>query len=272
LKKILITGATGFIGGHLLKKLVNTDNEIIVTGRNHKRLDLLSKNLDSIKVLPGDLSDSNFVKKILSSEYDEIYHLAGYKFVNLSEKNVLESINSNLISTIRILENISRCNSNVKLSLVSSDKTAQVKGVYSATKFLNEKLVEEFKKFIPEVYNLKLSNVFCSPGSVGEIWKTNILKNEPIKVSDYSSTRFFSNVDDVINSLINPNINLKIKSLEMKTLIKAIISKYNKNYKINMIQLTGLGPYENLHEFNKNANYSSADYTKYSLEETINLI
>ena len=272
MKKILITGATGFIGGHLLKELVNTDNEIIVTGRNHKRLDLLSKNLDTIKVLYGDLSNSNFVKKIFSSEYDEIFHLAGYKYVNLSEKNVLESINSNLISTIRILENIRRCNSNVKLSLVSSDKTAQVKGVYSATKFLSEKLVEEYKKFIPEVYNLKLSNIFCSPGSVGEIWKKSIIQNKPITVSDYSSTRFFSNVDDVISSLINPNVKLKIKSLEMKTLIKAIISKYNKNYDLNKIQIIGLGVYENLHEFNENGNCSSADFIKYSLEETISLI
>lgn len=272
MKKILITGATGFIGNNLLKKLVNKENIITITGRDYKRLNSLSKDLDLIKVFQGDLSNSNFAKKILSSKYDEIYHLAGYKFVNLSEKNVLESVNSNLISTIRLLENISICNSNVKLSLVSSDKTAKVRGVYSATKFLNEKLVEEFKNFIPKIYNLKLSNVFCSPGSVGEIWKKNIINNEPIKVSDYSSTRFFSNVDDVVNSLINPNIELKFKSLEMKTLIKAIILKYNKNYDINKVEIIGLGAYENLHEFNENVNCTSDNFIKYSLDQTISLI
>lgn len=272
MKKILITGATGFIGSALIDHLIKEEAHITIIGRNPKKLEEINNKHKNIEHKLADLSVVSEIDFMFSEIYNEIYHLAGYKYVNESEKNVLESINSNLVGTINLLLTQKEKNNQVIIKLVSSDKTSQVKGVYSATKFLNDKLVSEFKKHIPNIYNLKLSNVFQSPGSIGDIWKNLIIKNESIGVSDLSSTRFFSTVQDVIKSLINPNLNLKIKSVEMKTLIEALIIKYNHNYERKKIRIIGLKDYENLHEYNERLKSFSNDYSRYTLEELILLL
>ena len=104
MKKILITGSTGFIGKELLKKIIKEKNEITITGRNILKLKKLQKTYGSVYIAPGDLSNINEANDILDKSFDEIYHLAGYKFVNFSEVNVLESINSNLITTKNIFQ------------------------------------------------------------------------------------------------------------------------------------------------------------------------
>ena len=272
MKKILVTGATGFIGSALVDQLIKEDAQITIIGRDLKKLEEINNKYRKIEPKLADLSVASEIDFLFSESYNEIYHLAGYKYVNESEKNVLESINSNLVATINLLLSQKEKRNKVTIKLVSSDKTSQVKGVYSATKFLNDKLVSEFKKHIPNIYNLKLSNVFQSPGSIGEIWKNLIIKNEPIAVSDSSSTRFFSTVNDVVKSLINPDLNLKIKSVEMKTLIEALIFKYNHNYERKKISVTGLKEHENLHEYNDRLKSFSNDYSRYTLEELILLL
>ena len=267
-----MTGATGFLGNELLKQINHDHFKVTVCGRNTNKLENLSKTYKRIKVINGDLSNAEDFHKIFKKNFDHVYHLAGYKYVNLSETKVSESINANLITTLNLFQSCILNNIKAGISLVSSDKTANVKGVYSATKFLNDRLVSEYIDKGLEINILKLSNIFTSPGSVGEIWKENILKNQPIKVSNPKSTRFFSTKEDVINSLLNKNIKLKVKSLEMDVLIKSLIFKYNKSYNLNNIQLIGLKTYENLHEFSKNIKCSSEDYQKYSMQELFNYV
>ena len=149
MKKILITGATGFIGSALIDHLIKEEAHITIIGRNPKKLEEINNKHKNIEHKLADLSVVSEIDFMFSEIYNEIYHLAGYKYVNESEKNVLESINSNLVGTINLLLTQKEKNNQVIIKLVSSDKTSQVKGVYSATKFLNDKLVSEFKKHIP---------------------------------------------------------------------------------------------------------------------------
>ena len=272
MKKILITGSSGFIGKELLKEINKEQNEITITGRDIIKLEKLKKTYGLVNIVAGDLSNVNEANDILVNSFDEIYHLAGYKFVNFSEINVLESINSNLITTMNILQYLKENSPEASFNVVSSDKTNNVKGVYSATKFLNDALVKEHKKYLREIVNLKLSNIFKSPGSIGEIWKYQIINNETINVSNPNATRFFSTIDNVVASLLNNDVKLQMKSLEINDLIEATIIKYNKNYDRSKIILTGLNQHENLHEFNERLDSSSENYLKYSVDELVKII
>ena len=56
-KKILITGATGAIGGALVKKFVSLQGNVLATGTKSEKLESLKKEFPSIIILKFDISD-----------------------------------------------------------------------------------------------------------------------------------------------------------------------------------------------------------------------
>lgn len=96
-KSVLITGATGFIGYHLTKKLLTQNCNVIAIGRNFKLLNKLPKNKLLIKV-SGDLAKDDFLINLFSNyKIDVIFHLAA-KVHDRLEKDVKQYrlINVNL--------------------------------------------------------------------------------------------------------------------------------------------------------------------------------
>lgn len=83
--RILITGAEGFIGGHLARELSLLGHEVIL----HRLTD-------------GDLKDRDSLSKYSSIDY--IYHLAGMTFVPDSWTNTFSFFENNVISTLTVLE------------------------------------------------------------------------------------------------------------------------------------------------------------------------
>ena len=149
--KILITGATGFAGGYLLRYL--SDNygieNVHGTGRSHSKAAKLSDEGFTIKV--GDLVDPEFVNSQLTS-YDLIVHCAAkssvwgsydsfYKANVVATKNLLEVINSEhqliYISTANIYFNFQN-----RRSVFEDDILPDTfNNHYAATKYKTEQLV-----------------------------------------------------------------------------------------------------------------------------------
>ena len=111
-KKILITGATGGIGGALVKKFVSLDGNVLATGTNTEKLDVLKKDFPNINILKFDISDhtkiEEFVENVSSqlTGLDVLINNAGINMDNLSLRmNELEwkkVIDINLGSTFLI--------------------------------------------------------------------------------------------------------------------------------------------------------------------------
>lgn len=154
--KILITGATGFAGGYLLRYL--SDNygieNVHGTGRSHSKAAKLSDEGFTIKV--GDLVDPEFVNSQLTS-YDLIVHCAAkssvwgsydsfYKANVVATKNLLEVINSEhqliYISTANIYFNFQN-----RRSVFEDDILPDTfNNHYAATKYKAEQLVLAHQK------------------------------------------------------------------------------------------------------------------------------
>lgn len=103
MKKVLVCGAGGFIGGHLVNSLKNKGFYVI--GADLKENEY--GNCNSDEFILGDLRDHNFVSDIISSEIDEIYQLAadmggaGFVFTGDNDAEILH--NSALIN-LNVLE------------------------------------------------------------------------------------------------------------------------------------------------------------------------
>ena len=95
--KILITGASGFIGWELAKKLVAQGNELIAYGRR------IPENLthDHITWIKGDFSSLNEICKVMA-ECEEVYHLAGIAKMQLKRPKIFYDFNVGV--TERLLE------------------------------------------------------------------------------------------------------------------------------------------------------------------------
>ena len=108
--KILVTGGSGFIGSHLVKKLIKEGHEVAITTKydsiyeNIRLFDIWKK----IKVIECDLRYSSSIKKINDFNPKIIFHLAAYNDVKGSFSNYNDALETNVIGTSNLLENLKK--------------------------------------------------------------------------------------------------------------------------------------------------------------------
>jgi UDP-glucose 4-epimerase len=109
-KKVLVTGGAGYIGSHMVIKLIEAGYEPIVVDNfansSPKSLERVSQ-ITGKKVISYevDLRDADGIDEIFSNHaFDSVIHFAGLKAVGESKQQPLEYYDNNLISTITLLE------------------------------------------------------------------------------------------------------------------------------------------------------------------------
>ena len=135
-RKILITGGAGFIGSHLTKRLVKEGAKVSVVVKYNSVIDCprLIKVWDKINIIEADLRNTDSVAEMKKMDFDIAFHLAAYNHVGDSFKHVLENVNSNLISTINLL------NSGPKIKKIVHMGTSEIYGLQKKLPFdVNEK-------------------------------------------------------------------------------------------------------------------------------------
>ncbi len=105
--KALITGVTGFVGSHLAEYLLENQAQVEVFGTKRWRspLNNIAAILNKIKLIDCDLRDANSViAAIKNVRPDVIFHLAAQSFVPASYNAPADTIETNVLGTINLLE------------------------------------------------------------------------------------------------------------------------------------------------------------------------
>ena len=226
MKKVLVTGSSGFIGFHVVKKIL--DKKISVVGvDNHNnyysprikrfRLKILKDN-KKFKFYKLDISNKKKLIKLFKKERpNAVIHLAAQAGVRYSFENPGSYISSNIMGTHNILECMVECkiqklifasSSSVygnqkKLPITEKNPTNPL-NFYGLTKLTNEKQIKLFNKN----YNIDyiILRFFTAYGQIGRPdmfipkLKKNILKQ--IKVDLFNNgkhKRDFTFVEDISN-------------------------------------------------------------------------
>lgn len=252
----LVTGGSGFLGYPLVSYILKNGGKVRVISRDEGKLITLKEQYPSIEIYTGDIYDSFEVRQAMK-DVTGVFHLAASKHVGLAEKFVRENIKTNTIGSLNILEH-SLDHPTLKFVLsVSTDKAAQVAGVYGATKFLMERAIKQYEELNPAVLyrTVRYGNVLYSTGSVLCKWKDLISQGKQVIVTEPAATRFFWSVEDAIQLIVDCMENSTdstpycpiMKSMRIDDLLQAMIQKYANGQSISIKQI-GLQPGENMHE------------------------
>lgn len=128
-KKILITGVSGFVGSHLLDKIIEGKKEEALFGTyfSDRSIDNLGSNKGKIDLKKLDLRDEEAVTKLVSDiKPDYIYHLAAFTSAADSFSSPNMTVVNNISSQINLLESLKKNNLKQTKMLITS--SAEVYG------------------------------------------------------------------------------------------------------------------------------------------------
>lgn len=200
MENILVTGANGFIGSALVKKL-----------------ELNGNNVSQFTSNQGDVSEYDFIDNYTNHQIDHIFHLAAKTFVPNSWKSPKEFYKVSLMGTENILE---FCRTqNIPLTFISSylygnpatlpiSENSPIKpnNPYAHSKYLAEQLCEFYSEYYDvkvtivrpfNIYGKKQSDIFLIPHIINQI-----LNHNEIKVQNLEPKRDYLYLEDLIEGLI----------------------------------------------------------------------
>lgn len=280
-KTYLVTGGAGFLGQELIARLEAAGCTNIVTiSRNEGKLVALKEKFPFVKIIPGDIADPYCAEKAVQG-VDAIFHLAAFKHVGLAEQNVRECVLGNVTGTMNILELTRKYPIEFILG-ISTDKAAQVSGVYGASKLLHERLFTDYEKMNPgtKYRTVRYGNVLYSTGSVLCKWKDRLQNDEEVIITDPEATRFYWTVDQAIDLIFDCLDNAQdsqpyvpeMKSMAVGDLLEAMIRKYLPEGNTPKVKKIGLQPGENFHEVIVEGGPNSSQVERFTIEEIMELV
>lgn len=259
--EILITGATGFVGRHLLKELLQLEDvtKVYVFVRDENKFNKLLNNLNEdalhkICVLKGDitkkelgLSKDDLIK---ISKISEVYHLAATISLSNSEKSKDHIFTTNLDGTVNLLELIK---DNKHLSCFYFFSSAYSCGVYTGqvhenwinkpelfrchyeeSKWLSENMIKKYHE------NFNVPYVLLRPSVILDDLNTNIKDADKYSVYLFGQSlkRILEgsrNLDDIrIKGLANSELNF----ITVSSIIKIILEIRRRKIKNKVFNLT----------------------------------
>ena len=120
-----VTGATGLVGGWLVRQLLDLDTEVVCLMRDWVPQSELvrSQLIERVKVVRGDVRDQALLERVLGEyEIDTVIHLAAQTIVGIANRNPVSTFETNIGGTWALLEACRRSPTVKQIVVASSDK------------------------------------------------------------------------------------------------------------------------------------------------------
>lgn len=226
-QKILVTGGCGFIGTHLVRRLMSANNEVRVLDLNAP-----AQGVPGVEYIQGNVLDSTLLTRSLQG-VAFVYHLAAKPSVEFCETRPIESYQINFQATVSVLQGVlQQTRNNLRAVRVVFASSAAIYGNqgkmgrglseddvdmgpvshYGLQKLACEKVIGIFGSREPLLQSviLRLFNVF-GPGydptspyaSVIPAFAKQISSSRPIQIHGTGKqTRDFIHIDDIVSAFV----------------------------------------------------------------------
>lgn len=121
----LVTGASGLVGGWLVKRLVEAGADVVCLVRDHVPQSMLYRDLltEQVKIARGDVRDQACLERALGEfEVDTVFHLAAQTIVGIANRNPVSTFETNIQGTWALMEACRRSPRVKQIVVASSDK------------------------------------------------------------------------------------------------------------------------------------------------------
>lgn len=152
-----MTGCSGFVGGHLIKRLLELDVNVYGLDRwkaaaSNVNNILPPENKDQFKPISGNMNDiSSLANALLTSNPDYIIHLAAQSYVPESFSNPGNTLQTNIMGTYNLLEAMRQKDSDAKVVFAGSSEEYGLV-LYSDKQY--QQALEKYGKLFPEPISL----------------------------------------------------------------------------------------------------------------------
>lgn len=223
MKKILITGSEGFIGKHLIRKLNKKNVNLFGSYYKNKKF----KSYGNLKYIKCDFRNENQIKNLIKKvSPDIIFHLAAKSHPTYSFKNPIQTIETNVMGTLKLFEICKNQNINPKIVVacssaqfgskkknelpITEESESFPEHIYGFSKLVQSLLSDQyFKMFNLQIFKAIIFNT-SGPGKNFDVFqdicnqylKQKNKKKIIIETGNLKNLRDFSHVEDVANALI----------------------------------------------------------------------
>ncbi len=124
-RPVFITGATGLVGGWLVKRLLAAGADVVCLVRDWVPDSEMvrSADIERVKTVRGDICDRDCLERALGEyEIDTVFHLAAQTIVGIANRNPISTFESNIAGTWNLLEACRRSPAVKSIVIASSDK------------------------------------------------------------------------------------------------------------------------------------------------------
>ncbi len=197
-RTVLVTGAAGSLGVHLVKQLLKLGATVRALDNNEYGLFLLGHEVEgNRRLLVGDIKDKERMEMALK-DVDFVIHAAALKNIEVTEYNVPEVINTNIVGTMNLVLSTLSQGTQSGFLTVSSDKAVNPTNLYGATKYVEEKLTLWANKVSNHTRFgcVRLMNFYDAHGNVFDKWEVQKRQAKPLTVTDPEATRWFIKTED----------------------------------------------------------------------------
>jgi UDP-glucuronate 4-epimerase len=272
--KVLVTGAAGFIGFHLTRRLLERGDTVVGVDNLNAYYDpaLKKSRLEQLRKLQGfefaqvDIADREAMEKVFGkATFDAIVNLAAQAGVRYSIENPYAYVDANVVGFMNILEGVRHHGTgnlvyastssvyglNTNLPYKESENTDQPVSLYAATKKANELMAHSYSHlFKVPTTGLRFFTVYGPWGRPDMAlfkFTKGILAGEPIPVfNEGKMVRDFTYIDDIVEGVVRvidrpaPYRIFNIgnhKRVELLAYIRAIENALGMKAKLNLLPM-----------------------------------
>ncbi|MFQ5963104.1 MAG: NAD-dependent epimerase/dehydratase family protein [Candidatus Scalinduaceae bacterium] len=218
-----VTGATGFIGSHLTRRLVHEGAEVSIIARPNSKTFRIDDILDKIRIYRLDLIDFNLVKQaVKDTKPQKVFHLAGHTNVERGFKTANDSVKDvqYTVNLLRSLQDIAHdcfiytgtCEEyGDNPAPFREDQNPNPVSAYSASRVASTAYCQMFHKTLGCPIIILRPFFTYGPYQKASRFISNVilsgLKGEVLNMTWGEQTREFNYVSDIVDGFIKASVN-----------------------------------------------------------------